>query len=304
MTVRPRLSRRSVLAAAGAGAAGLGLGLAACAEDAYDGDGVYVARARRAPDDPDDDAWALAPRIDVALGAQDMAMPMRPTASVPSIRVQALHDGTRVSFRLEWDDAGADDLTIEVDRFRDACAVMFVVGEPDLALRPMGSTTVPATLLHWKADWQRDLDDGRQGLDAAYPNRSVDTYPPLLGVAPADVGVEAYEEAGATEWLPAYHVHNPIARGPASSAVEKLVAYGFGSATPCVTQNAHGRGSRTATGWAVVVGKPLGSTDAGETPVGAGSVASCAFSVWSGADQDGGSKKSPSVAMSRLVFAP
>ena len=37
-----------------------------------------------------------------------------------------------------------------------------------------------ATLLHWKADWQRDIDQGRSDLDDAYPNRSVDVYPPLV----------------------------------------------------------------------------------------------------------------------------
>lgn len=305
MSVHSRISRRSVLTAAGAGAVGVGLGLTGCAEDPYDGEGLYVARVGRAPDDPDHEYWHAAPRLQVALGPQDMAQPMRLAAAVASIGVQALHDGQRVSFRLEWTDAGGDDLTVEVDHFRDACAVLLVMGDPNPALRPMGSVTAPATLLHWKADWQRDLDQGeRQGLDAAYPNRTVDFYPPLVDVPPMDVDIQSYEAAGATEWLPAYHVHNPIARGARTSPVEKLIAFGFGTSSSAPTQDAHGRGVRTTGGWTVVVGKSLGASDDGESPVGPGGAASCAFAIWSGADRDAGSRKSPAIALSRLVFEP
>ncbi len=305
MSARTPISRRSVLTAAGVGAVGVGLGLTGCAEDPYDGDGIYVARAGRVPDDPDPELWRAAPKILVSLGPQDMALPMRLTAAVAAVSVQALHDGERVSFRLEWSDTTVDDLTVEVDHFRDACAVMLVMGDPDPAVRAMGSTTAPATLLHWKADWQRDVDAGqRQGLEAAYPNRVVDFYPPLVDVPPMEVDVRDYEAAGATQWLPAYHVGNPIARGARTTAVEKLIARGFGSSTSAPTQDAHGRGVRVSNGWTVVVGKPLGAIDGGEAPTGPGGVASCAFAVWSGADRDAGSKKSPATTMNRLVFEP
>lgn len=298
------ISRRSILKGAAAGAGTMAL--AACAPDSYDGAGVYAARVASVPDDdPDHDTWRTAPEQTVELGPQDMVRPQKLTPSVASLRVRAIHDGRRIGFRLEWDDADANDLTVRVDDFRDACAVLLAPGTADEVLRTMGSATTPATLLHWKADWQRDVDSGRQSLDAVYPNRSVDTYPPLWNVAPADVDIAAYQEAGATEWLPAIHVGNPISSAaPRTSPVEKAIAYGFSTTTTGATQDASGRGIRTDRGWRVILTKPLGAADEGELAIRPANVSTCAFAVWSGAAHDAGSRKSPSATVHALNLAP
>ena len=79
----------------------------------------------------------------------------------------------------------------------------------DETVRTMGTAMKAATLLHWKADWQRDVDDGRTGLDEAYPHRSVDVYPPLVDVAPGDVTVDDYAATDASQWLPGTSGGNP-----------------------------------------------------------------------------------------------
>jgi len=293
-------SRRYVLkgAAVGAGAAAL----AGCAPDHFVSGDVNAPRVRHVPDDPDDSSWRHASELEVELGPQNMALPQQLDPAVWSVGVRALHDGERIAFRLDWGDSGVDDLTVRVDDFRDACAVLLAPGLAVDELRTMGSETTPATLLHWKADWQRDVDEGRQGLDAAYPNRVVDVYPPLWDVAPHEVDIAAYEDHDATEWLPGVHVGNPISIGGRSTPVEKAIAYGFGTTTNAATQSARGRGVRTETGWSVVISKPLDADDDGEIGLRPGSRSTCAFAVWSGATHDAGSRKAPSVNVYGLAL--
>jgi hypothetical protein len=294
-----RHSRRSILkgAAAGAGA----MAIAGCGTDYYDGPGVIAVEVDDVPaDDPGSTTWNRALPSRIALGPQDMVLPMKLTPMVTELRVSTIYDADTIGFLLEWDDPNADDTTVRVDDFRDACAVMLLPGAPDEGLRTMGSATTAATLLQWKADWQRDVDDGRQGLDAVYPNRSVDVYPIVHHVPPADVDISSYEDAGATQWLPGVDVGNPTSAPRRSSPVEKAIANGFSTTTTAATQNATGRGQRTDRGWRVVITKPLAATDDGELACRAGITCSCAFAVWSGSDSDAGSRKQPSTTVHTL----
>lgn len=291
---RRTISRRRVVqgAAAGSGA----LALAGCrADHLFTGD-VNAVRVRSVPvDDPDHERWTRAPELAVALGPQDMALPLQLEPKIASVRVRALHDGERIAFRLDWDDPDVDDLTVRVDDFRDACAVLLAPGPAVAEIRTMGNATTPATLLHWKADWQRDVDQGRQDLAAVYPNRTVDVYPPMWDVAPADVDVTSYIEHDATEWLPGLHVGNPLSVAGRTTPVEKAIAWGFSTTTSGTAQDVLGRGVRTGTGWRVVISKPLGASDDGEVTLRPGDTAACAFAVWSGAFHEAGSRKAPSI---------
>jgi hypothetical protein len=300
-TERRTVSRRSLLV----GAAGAGtLALAGCGPDSYTGTGVFAPRVPQLPKGPDDTAWDAVPVLAVPMGPQNLVNPQKLTPAVTQVLARAVHDGERIAFRVEWEDADAQESTVRVDDFRDACAVLLAAGAADAALRTMGSADVPATLLHWKADWQRDVDSGRQGLDETYPNRTADAYPPLWDVAPADVDIEAYERHGATPWLPGVHVANPLSLATRTSPVEKLVAYGFSTTTTLPTQNALGRGVRTASGWQVMLSKPLDAADDGELAVRPLTTLTCAFAVWSGGAHDAGSRKTPSVSVHALDLAP
>lgn len=293
-------SRRTILKGA---LAGLGTATAsACSADfEFDGRGVRSRRVGRVAADPSDPLWGDTPFTSVPLGPQAMVLPHRTVPLVTKLRVRSVHDGRSIAFRLEWDDPGTDDLTVRVDDFRDACAVLLAPGDADEGLRLMGSATVPATLLHWKADWQRGVSEGDEGLDVAFPNRSVDTYPIVWRTPPAEVGIDSYVEAKATEWLPAIHVANPVSgRSERRSPVEKAIAYGFSTTTTAPTQDAGGRGERSGGGWRVVIVKPLGASDEGEMALLPGSIATCAFAVWAGSRRDVGSRKCPSVTVHAL----
>jgi hypothetical protein len=304
MSTTTGLSRRRLIAG-GAAATGA-VAIAGCAPDYPDavatGD-IHAVRVRRVPvDDPDSDVWGRTPPKVVELASQEIALPHRRTPIVDTIEVRAIHDGERIGFRVDWTDSETNDITVRIDDFRDACAVLLAPGGGDETVRTMGSALSAATLLHWKADWQRDIDSGRAGLDAAYPNRSVDVYPPLIDVAPDDVSIDDYEDAEATQWLPGTHVDNPMSLANRKTAVEKIVANGFGTSTTTPTQDARGRGIRHGDGWRVTLTKPLGALDDGEAAVSPGGVATCAFAIWSGADGDAGSRKSPSATVYQLVM--
>ncbi|CAN5465621.1 hypothetical protein BH10ACT2_BH10ACT2_04720 [soil metagenome] len=301
--VDERLTRRKMLKGAAVGAGSLAL--ASCAPDSNNRDGVAVTRVMKVPtDDPDHHTWRLTAAKSIPLGPQDMALPQQLSPSIAEVRVRAVHDGIRIGFQLEWDDPDVNDLTVRVDDYRDACAVLLAPGIAVDALRTMGSPTTPATLLHWKADWQRDVDFGRQGLDAVYPNRSIDTYPILHDVAPEDVDASSYVEAGATEWLPGLYVGNPMSASDRNTPVEKAIAYSFSTTTTAAHQDATGRGIRTATGWRVILTKPLTAADDGELAIPTGWTSTCAFAVWSGSKRDAGSRKCPARTVHALSVAP
>jgi hypothetical protein len=211
-----------------------------------------------------------------------------------------LHDRQTVGFRLDWDDAGDEESTVRVDDYRDACAVLLAAGAGDADVRMMGNATSPATLLHWKADWQRDVDHGRQGLDDVFPNRSVDVYPIVHETPAAEVDATTYQEAGATPWVPGVHVGNPMSTPERSSPVEKAIAYGFSTTTTATTQDTLGRGVRGDRGWKVVLTKPMSAADAGELALEPGAIATCAFAVWAGQAHQAGSRKAPAIAVHTL----
>ena len=298
------ISRRTVLMA-GAASAGAVV-LAGCMgepdpPEARPGE-VVAGRAPSVPaNDPDARDWQHGQEREIALDSQIIALPSRLQPYVPSIRIRAIHDGSLIGFQITWPDAQPNDLTIATNSFRDACAVLLASGAGDQSLRTMGSAAQPATLLHWKADWQRDVDKGRQGIRDAYPNVVVDTYPPL-GYPKLPVTPQTYIDAKATEWLPGLHVGNPLSAATRTVPVEKLLAHGFGSATTAATQNCAGRGVRTENGWRVVITKPMPAADDGELALQPGQSYTCAFAIWAGNEGDAGSRKSPSRAAWSLVL--
>ncbi|MEK7410934.1 MAG: ethylbenzene dehydrogenase-related protein [Actinomycetota bacterium] len=296
------ITRRQLLTGGITGTAALVV--ASCGPDANDAipkGEIFVARVKSVPLlDPSTRDWENGPKAIIDMGSQDIAPPVKNVSSVTQLAVRAVHDGTSIGIRIEWDDAETNDLTVRVDDFRDACAVLLAAGAGDASVRTMGTPASPATLLHWKADWERDVQLGVQGELDVYPNRSVDTYPPLVVDNPTTLTPMDYVKAGATDWLPGLAVGNPLSAATRPTSVEKLVAIGFGTATSCKTQDVVGIGKRTKKGWRVAIVKPMTASDESETALHAGGTATCAFAIWSGSDRDSGGHKSPSVNTFRM----
>jgi len=71
---------------------------------------VVAQRVAALPASPDDPAWKKVPAFTAPLILQDMVEPRLLVASTPAVDVQALTDGSQVSFRLTWTDSTMNDL--------------------------------------------------------------------------------------------------------------------------------------------------------------------------------------------------
>ena len=250
---------------------------------------VYIDEPAPASD-PESGLWRKASAQKVALVGQAAIVPLKPQPSVEDVTVRSLHDGKTIAFLLEWEDAEKDEHTIKIDQFRDACGVLLGPFPASVALWTMGTPDSPVTILHWKADWQLDIDAGFQDLEVAFPNVSFDFYPPLVGIVNPKIPDDYPEEV--RNRLPGWSVGNPISQPVKTSPVEKLRAIGPGTLEHLDTQNATGKGIWKNGKWKVAMGKPLQATDAEETSIEPGKSYSLVFTVWSGLDTDRGSRKS------------
>lgn len=303
-------NRRKFLVGAAVGAAAVATGagavlLAQGEEERPIGTTVTARRVRTVPvDDPDAAAWQDAPVTRVELGPQVTTVPMKTAPSVQTVNVSALYDAKTIGFRLQWDNDAREELAIEVEQFRDACAVLLARDVMNQALRLMGTAKIPVTLMHWKADWQRDVDHGYQDPRVVYPNATFDYYPPMKAGSGDDVQMTDYEKLDATEWVPGMHVGNPLSQPKKTTPVERLSARGFGTATTLAVQDGVGRGVWKDGSWRVVVAKPRAPSDDADFVMKPGLDYGMAVAVWAGSQDDRGARKSPSKALLQLVMEP
>jgi hypothetical protein len=266
---------------------------------------VYVADSLPVSD-PKSRLWSKATPARIQMGAQTMALPTKPKPEVDAITARALHDGTRIAFLLEWRGKGESQSTVKTQDFRDACAVLLSSKPEDPNQRVMGAPSAPVTVLQWKADWQRDIDDGFQDEETAFPNATFDFYPPLTKrqkAGPVKVPDE-YVKAGASRYLAGYRAGNPISLIDRVSPVEKLQAKGPGTLATFDTQDAEGRGTRANGGWKVVLSKPLRAADPEEISISPGGTYGIAFAVWVGSVRDVGSRKTVAQTLLPLEVDP
>lgn len=241
--------------------------------------------------DPLSATWEQATAVEIALVGQAVAAPTRMQPSVPSLRVRALHDGKLAAFLLEWKDARKDALAVKTTQFRDSCGVFLGPHGAPSDLWFMGRADAPVTLLHWRADWQLDLEAGFQDVEAAFPNAAFDFYPPLVGAGHQPRLPDAYPP-GTRTWLPGWQVGNPLSQPQKQTPVEKLWARGPGTVSPLPNQDAIGKGIWRDGTWRVVLARGLTATDPKEVHLVPGGRYALAFAVWSGAERDVGARKS------------
>jgi DMSO reductase family type II enzyme heme b subunit len=242
---------------------------------------VMVVSAAAAPSDPADAAWRRAPLHVAPLLLQDMVEPRLLAPSTREVRVQAIADGTRVAFRLSWDDPTKDDMP-RAERFGDACAVQLpAAASADLPAPQMGEPGKPVEVTYWRAAWQATVNGRAHSVKEIFPNASVDHYP--FEAAPMAPGSATQQEMS-RRYAPALAVGNRMA-GPRDTPVEDLIAEGPGTLRSAPQQRAQGKGEHMGSGWSVVVSRPLpeGISAGGRTQV--------AFAVWEGTNQEAGSRK-------------
>jgi DMSO reductase family type II enzyme heme b subunit len=235
-------------------------------------------------DDPASALWQRAPEHPAALMVQDVTEPRLSKPGVGLVRVRAVHDGTTVVFRLQWDDATRDVIP-ESGVSSDAVAVQFSVPPgADVPNAAMGEAGKPVEICFWKAVWQDDAERaaGVDRVAALYPRMAVDSYPFNQNEAARDEMTKRY--------APAMAAGNPITARPQSGAVQEMLAEGFGTSSVPAVQHASGKGAWSPQGWAVTIARPLREGD-GRSNLEVGTKTYMAFAVWDGAERNTGGRK-------------
>jgi len=242
---------------------------------------VVAKRAAALPADGRDPAWRQAPEFRAELLLQDLVEPRLLEASTSAVRVRALTDGRQVAFLLDWDDATRDEVP-GAARFSDACAVQLPhATEADVPDPQMGNPGRPVDITLWRASWQAWVDGRADDIHSMYPNAAIDHYPFEAAALPP--GSDAQREM-AERYAPARRLGN-VMEGPRERAVEDLVGQGPGTLEPAEQQRSSGRGTRTPTGWQVLIVRPLPER------LGPGGRSEIAFAVWNGDKHEVGARK-------------
>ena len=222
----------------------------------------------------------------VPLLAQVIAKPFNFSPSVTELRVRSLHNGGWIAFHITWKDETRN-AVMYTDTFRDAVALMVPVGKS--APITMGAPKERVLVLHWKADWQEDIDKTFQEIAQLYPNAWQDWYPFAVGEPPYDI--TAWTNPEARRYLTGWVVGNPRSQPYKRAAVEEQVAEGFSTLTTSERQSAVGKGVHAKGEWRVVIARPFVTGDPNDPRWAPGQNVSVAFAAWDGARGEIGSRK-------------
>ncbi len=230
--------------------------------------------------DPNAAFWNDVPAGLVKLLAQPMVAPRPETTTTESVAVQAVHDGTRVAFRLQWKDTEKSEAG-RLGEFSDGLGLEFPLHEGPVPPVMMGAKGMPVHLFHWRAQYQRDQEQGKPTIETLYPNKSTDMYPLEFKEAPG--GTPAQRE----KFSPGMAEGNP--QSYPKNGVDEIIAEGFSTSA---VQQGHGssaRGEWKDGEWTLVIVRPL-VIDGGST-LKAGAKGNIAFAIWQGGKGEVGSRK-------------
>lgn len=229
--------------------------------------------------------WADVPVEVVSLMAQPMAIPRPSATETREVRVQAVHDGNWVVFRLRWKSPSLDEAGI-LGKFSDAVAVQFPVKEGSPPPVFMGAKDHPVHIYHWRAQYQRDHERGKPTMKDLYPNMNPDMYP----MEYADPGrLQGLTQDKREVFSPGVAAGNPQSYQK-PDAVDEIFAEGFGSSSVIENRMSRARGEWAKKEWDVWIARPL-SRPLGSTLV-PGKAGFVAIAVWQGEKKEVGSRKS------------
>lgn len=272
------------------------------------------------PADPQDAAWSQARPLYVAM------TPLWWTeARIEGVVVQALRNDQELALRLQWIDRSRDDRAVRIEEFRDAVAVQFSLSSDPPFYMGDASQHGGVNIWMWKADRQKNIDDGYQDVDAAFPERVVDMYDacPIRAKDMTSVDwphgeITVHDAAFVTAWGAGNLVADPNLKTP----VECLVARGPGtlSGKPANIQVVQGQAAYERGVWMVQMQRALdlpcdhgataqgapshgaqptdghpSASDADERVFRPGDYLPVSFAIWNGSAGDRDGKKNISI---------
>ena len=226
--------------------------------------------------DPSSSLWDSAPEVEVPLSGQNITAPFNINTSIDTIRTKSLHNGGWIAFRMEWDDDSKDIGGGSAD-YRDSVALQFPVhgGEPFVCMGFVGSEV---NILHWRADFQRRIEDGPLSISDIFPNAFANIY----------------NQASDPLFTTARAAGNPLSASVYPSPVEDLIATGYGTLESQESVDVTGWGEWDGSKWSVVIARPLITADPQDAQFEPGIETPVALAVWNGEERDVNGKKSVS----------
>ena len=229
--------------------------------------------------------WQRAPIASVPLSGQQTTQPMNMDAAVGSLNIRSLNNGEQVTFLLEWIDE-AKDVGGGIATYRDSVALQFPAAENGDPLNGFicmgigidGGETALMDIIHWRADLQRDIEEGFADVQDIFPNIGVSIYPNLDSVT----------------FRPAEAVGNELASRSRSTPLERLYAEGFGELESRESVDAVGWGQWQEGKWKVIITRPLVSEDPLNSQLEPEQPTTLAIAAWDGGNQEVDGKKSVS----------
>ncbi len=207
---------------------------------------------------------SIAPK-EVKLMYQVMVLPW-PKVVVPTVTVKAFHNGKDIYFYMSWKD-DTEDRDLDVNKFSDACAIMFPLGKEVQPSTIMMGFIGRANIWQWKASqdkeyWLKEGPKVKAYADFHYPFEETELF--------------------------------PVSKTVPKSAVNDLVAIRVGTVTPKEVQGqVEGRGFWRDDHWHVVFKRAIEAIDPEvDTIFEFRKKRLSAFAVWNGAKGDRGGRKS------------
>lgn len=246
-----------------------------------------------------DDVWNTATPHTHPLQRQFLVEPKPTDVGVKEVRVQSVHDGKYIAFRLVWKDATRDE-NPKIMTFSDGVALQFPVTKDPLPEYFMGEPGKPVHILHWKAWRSADQKNGFQTVKDAYPNMAVDVYQfdyPVQGT-----GTEKTQQEKDI-FIPGKAAGNPLSV-PHKEIIEELSAEGSGTLKSMLIENTTGEGEWRNGEWTVVIRRPLAVDDPGSVRFTPGEKMPVAIAVWEGGRRESAGRKSVSPAWAEVKVEP
>ena len=201
--------------------------------------------------------------------------------TIKEVRIRALHDGKMIYIELSWSDSTSNATPRRQTDFTDAVALQFPVAPGTLPNPFMGDRLRPVNIWQWKASWQDELTRARD-LRVAYPDMAVDYYYDTQFLK--DEAARRAFNAGAA-------AGNLLSLPRRTSAVEDLVAWGFGTLTTQPQQDVVGFGSWRQGRWTVLLARRLRTGDPADVQFQTGTAPFVNFAVWDGGNRDRNGQK-------------
>lgn len=257
------------------------------------------------PPGPTDDAWKQARPLYIAL------TPLWWTEDrIEGLVVQSLHNDDELAVRLSWIDTTLDDRAVRHDEFRDSVAIQFSLSSnPPFYMGGSGEHG-GVNIWFWKADRQKDLADGYQDVDDAFPDRVVDMYPEH-SYPPAKISRGEWPRSAITDhdptFITAWGAGNLVADPNLKTSVESLVARGPGTLAgkPPNVQSVQGQAEYARSVWYVQLQRRMTFSSeqghGGERLFKPGDYLPVSFAVWNGNAGDRDGKKNISIWQKLLI---